>query len=55
MSDGNAQTKQSAVYIIQKKKVKLSLCLTNYKLRHEDVWGSVCIDPLILNLGTSWR
>jgi hypothetical protein len=25
-------------------KVKLSLCLTNKHLRHEDVWGSRCID-----------
>jgi hypothetical protein len=35
-------------------KVKLSLCLTNYALRHEDVWGSGCIDPRFLELGTSW-
>jgi hypothetical protein len=36
-------------------KVKLSLCLTNLALRHEDVWGSGCIDPHFLDLGTSWR
>jgi hypothetical protein len=24
-------------------------------LRHEDVWGKGCIDPRILDLGTSWR
>jgi hypothetical protein len=36
-------------------KVKLSLCLTNYALRHEDVLWSGCIDPRILDLGTSWR
>jgi hypothetical protein len=36
-----------------KKKVKLSLCLTNYALCHEDVWGSGCIDPRFLDLGTS--
>jgi hypothetical protein len=24
-------------------------------LRHDDVWGSGCIDPRILDLGTSWR
>jgi hypothetical protein len=24
-------------------------------LRHEDVWGSGCIDPSFLDLGTSWR
>jgi hypothetical protein len=23
--------------------------------QHADVWGSQCIDPLILNLGTRWR
>jgi hypothetical protein len=26
----------------------------NYSLRHEDVWGSGCIDPGFLDLGTSW-
>jgi hypothetical protein len=36
-------------------KVKLSLCLTNYALRHEGVWGSGCIDTYFLDLGTSWR
>jgi hypothetical protein len=24
-------------------------------LRHEDVWGSGCIDPHFLDLDTSWR
>jgi hypothetical protein len=38
-----------------KKKVKLSLCFTNEALRHEDVWGSGCIDPHFLDLGTSLR
>jgi hypothetical protein len=37
------------------KKVKLSLCLTNLALRHESVWGSGCIDPHFLDLGTGWR
>jgi hypothetical protein len=37
------------------KKVKLSLFLTNYPLCHEAVWGSGCIDPHFLHLGTSWR
>jgi hypothetical protein len=37
------------------KKVKLSLCLTDYALRHEGVWGSGCIDPNFLDLGTSRR
>jgi hypothetical protein len=36
-------------------KVKLSLCLTNWALRHEGVWGSGFIDPRFLDLGTSWR
>jgi hypothetical protein len=27
----------------------------NYVLRHEGVWGSGCIDPHFLDLGTSWR
>jgi hypothetical protein len=27
----------------------------NYALRHEGVWGSGCIDPHFLDLGTSWR
>jgi hypothetical protein len=38
-----------------KPKVKLSLCLTNSALRHEDVWRSGSIDPRILDLGTSLR
>jgi hypothetical protein len=29
--------------------------LTNYALRHEDVWRSGCIDTHFLDLGTSWR
>jgi hypothetical protein len=28
--------------------------LTNYALRQEGVWGSGCIDPRFLDLGTSW-
>jgi hypothetical protein len=36
-----------------KKEVK-SLFLTNLALRHEGVWGSGCIDPYFLYLGTSW-
>jgi hypothetical protein len=31
------------------------LCLTNQALCHEGVWGSGCIDPHFLDLGTSWR
>jgi hypothetical protein len=41
--------------IRSKVKVNLSLCLTNDALRHEDVWGSGCIDPQFLDFGTSWR
>jgi hypothetical protein len=41
--------------IINYEKVKLSLCLTNEALRHEDIWGSECIDPCFLDFGTSWR
>jgi hypothetical protein len=33
----------------------LSLCVTNLALCHEGVWGSGCIDPSFLGLGTSWR
>jgi hypothetical protein len=32
---------------------KLSLCLTNQALRHEDVWGSGCVDPSFLDFGTT--
>jgi hypothetical protein len=38
-----------------KGKVKLSLCLTNQALDHEDILGSGCIDPIILDLGSSWK
>jgi hypothetical protein len=43
------------VLLCVKGKVKLSLCLTNEALHHEDIWGSGCIDPHFLDLGTSWR
>jgi hypothetical protein len=36
-------------------KVKLSLCLTNYVLCYEGIWESGCIDPCILDFGTTWR
>jgi hypothetical protein len=42
------------VKLTTKVKEQLSLCLTNWALRHEDVWGSGRIDPRILDLGTSW-
>jgi hypothetical protein len=40
--------------LLKCKKVKLSLCLINSALCHENIWGSGCIDPRILDLGTSW-
>jgi hypothetical protein len=40
---------------VKKVKVKVSLCLINEALLHEDVWGRGCIDPCFLDLGTSWR
>jgi hypothetical protein len=43
------------VCVITPCKVKVSLCLTNWALRHEDVWGSGCRGPRFLDLGTSWR
>jgi hypothetical protein len=36
-------------------KIKLSLRLTNYALCYDDVWGSGCIDPRFLDLGTNWK
>jgi hypothetical protein len=36
-------------------KVKLSLYLPNWALHYEGLWGSGCIDPSFLHLGTSWR
>jgi hypothetical protein len=36
-------------------KVKLSLCLSNWALCHEGIWGSGYIDPHFLNLSTSWK
>jgi hypothetical protein len=37
---------------IKVNKVKFFLCVTNRALRHENVWGSGCTDPGILDLGT---
>jgi hypothetical protein len=34
-------------------KLKLSLCLANAALRHEDGWRSGCIEPRFLDLGIS--
>jgi hypothetical protein len=35
----------------QTHQVKLSLCFTNYALRHEEVWGSGCILTYLLTYG----
>jgi hypothetical protein len=43
------------LYQTSEAKVKLSLCLINYALRHEYVWGSGCIDRRFLDHGTSCR
>jgi hypothetical protein len=44
-------------YILLKVKVKInsSLCLTNYALRHEGVWGECMYRSTFFYLGTSWR
>jgi hypothetical protein len=42
-------------FLFIKEKVKLFVCLSNYALCHEEVWGSGCIGPCFLDLGTSWR
>jgi hypothetical protein len=34
---------------------KVILCFTDWVLRHDDLWGSGCIDLCFLDLGTSWR
>jgi hypothetical protein len=36
------------------RKAKLSVCLTNYALCNEGVWGSGCINPRFLDLSTIW-
>jgi hypothetical protein len=41
--------------MMNKDTVKLSLCLSNWALRREGVWGSRCIHPHFLDLCTSWR
>jgi hypothetical protein len=54
-NDNWASVLQYTCIVQVKIKVNLSLCLTDYALRHEGVWGSGCIDPRFLDLGTSWR
>jgi hypothetical protein len=41
--------------VITRGKSKIALCLSNEVLRHQGLWGSGCIDPYFLDLGTSWR
>jgi hypothetical protein len=45
----------NGIMFIHCRVVKLSMCLTNQALCHEGIWGSGCIDPHILDPGTSWR
>jgi hypothetical protein len=42
-----------APYLSKVNKLKLSLCLISYALRHEDVCESGCIDPRILDRSTT--
>jgi hypothetical protein len=51
---------ENSIYLVEDehtgtRKVKLFLCVTNYAVCHEDVWENGCIDPRILDHGTSWR
>jgi hypothetical protein len=48
-------TTLSVAEFLKRRMVRLSSYLINYALRHGDVWGSRCIDPGVLGLGTSWR
>jgi hypothetical protein len=41
--------------MLRHRTLMLFLRLNNKALRHEGVWGSGCIDPCFLDLGTSWR
>jgi hypothetical protein len=52
----NGQTTfQTESWVYMQGQVRLSLCLSNWALCHDVVWGSGCIDQLILDLSTSWR
>jgi hypothetical protein len=48
-----AQDPLNLLFYSNGKKLKLSLCLTNYALRHEGAWRSGCTDPHFLDFGTS--
>jgi hypothetical protein len=41
--------------IVDKKEISRAVSNKGKALRHEGVWGSGCIDPAFLDLGTSWR
>jgi hypothetical protein len=41
--------------VFERKKIKLSLYLSNQALRHKGLWGSGCTETHFLDLGTSWR
>jgi hypothetical protein len=53
-TEGSTQSRSngSPHQATQGSKVKLALCLTNYR---EGVWGSGYMDSHFLDLGTSWR
>jgi hypothetical protein len=55
VSEGITEFILQTFYWSIKVKVKLSLYLTNWALCHEGIWGSGCIYPHFLDLGTSWR
>jgi hypothetical protein len=59
---GTSNRRNSAIALLEKLfttqakcKVKLSLYLCNYALRHEGVCGSGCIYPHSLDLGKRWK
>jgi hypothetical protein len=41
--------------IIRRNMKNFPMCLTNYALRHEGVWGSGCIKQPFPDIGISWR
>jgi hypothetical protein len=51
----NKPTNKYICSSIHSMKANLSLCLTNWALRHEELWRSACIDPRILDLCPCWR
>jgi hypothetical protein len=51
----NGRIPRMDMEFLRSKKVKLFLHLTNTALYRDGVWGNGCINPRILDLGTSWR